>query len=195
MINRTLVFTSLFLLAATAHPALVGSTVELAHRFEARTDASAVISVADGAADAADMYLGSRNDGPVGYWVDLDGNQVRIDFYLPRFTTSFSRTATVIGAPPYINGLLISGEGFDAFSFRDTATILQAEFAFVLDRIVVYDAHTAGLDFQQLEFGNESSLQILFGQASAMPTPATFMLAALGLSLIVAARRARPTAG
>lgn len=181
---------TLTLLSATANASLVGNELLLEHRFETRNDASAVVTVEDGSSDIADMFLGNNVDGPVGYLVDVDSDSIFVDFYI-RYSTHFSSVSYFEPGPPYMNGLLITGDSLDAAAFKASASISTEEFQFTQERIIVRGEHQIGLDFQSLEFNGRSSLRVTFSQPSSVPEPASMALVLIGLVSIASRHKAR----
>lgn len=185
---KWIIFAAVVFVEAHAHAALIGAQMLVAHRYESRIDASSIIIVEDGIGDLVDLYLGMNSDGRVGYMVDVNSNSLLIDFYLPRSYTLFNPASG-------INGLYLSSLELDARSFIDSAEITQENFFFSSNRFVFFDEHTVGLDFQNLEFNDFSSLQIRFLQPRSVPEPATVLLFGTGIIVLYGCRRWMPVIG
>ena len=179
----------LLLISSVSEASLVGSEFILEHRYAETLSNSGSVIVEEGAADSFDMLLGTTVGAkPTGYTVDINPTNITIDFYISDTTSRFA------GVPDgYINGLYLSSENFDANKFIETATIYREYLGFGQTRITLFDNHSIELNFEEIEWSNNSLLVINFEQ-TVVPIPSAVWLFGSGLIGLVGLARRRGNA-
>lgn len=173
-------FCMLLIISESVYASLIGTDVLFEHRYNDRIDVSDSIIVLDSFSNTANLLLGTDSKGPLGYNVQMNSNEIFIDFYTSSGVKFFNGGT--------INGLIITSDFLDIDEFLSSAFITHNSFGFSNDRITKFSENSIALDFQGKNFYNSSSLNISFTQPVSVNEPSMLLIFMTGLLFFFSAK-------